>query len=87
MEPNFCKDCSHFRQHYILDAASCTAVDCGHCVHPWLKHRCAHSPACANFSLRETPSPLPATRHFLSVELLRWLHSLDLPPEVVADPE
>ena len=66
MEPYLCKDCSHFRQHYILDASSCTAIDCGHCVYPRLKHRRAHAPACSSFALRDTPPPLPATRYFLS---------------------
>lgn len=87
MEQYLCKDCSHFRQHYILDANSCTAIDCGHCVYPRLKHRHARAPACANFSLRAAPPPLPATRHFLSAEVLRWLRSLDLPPEVFTDLE
>lgn len=39
MEENICRQCRHFRQHYVLDDQTCTAICCGHCVFPRLKNR------------------------------------------------
>lgn len=82
MEQSICKNCIHFRQHYILDKHSCTAVSCGHCVQPRLKHRRPEDKACAHYKAG-TPS-LPDREqvvHFLTTEFLQYITSLVLPPE------
>ena len=85
MSEMHCKDCIHFRQHYILDNQSCTAVNCGHCIHPQVKHRKPDTPACTHFICREAPAELPnrhASIHYLTTEVLEYILSLELPPEV-----
>ena len=74
-----CKDCGHFRRHYILDEQACTPVNCGHCTYPRLKNRKPDTLACTHFVLREQPEQ--ENRHFLTMELVKWLRSLELPPE------
>lgn len=53
-----CRDCEHFRQHYVyfLELRYVT-VPCGHCVHPRLKHRKPDTPACVHFSEKEKTPP------------------------------
>ena len=54
MKEPTCADCAHFRQHYIhFDANRYSAVPCGHCVHPRLKHRRPDTLACVHFRPRE----------------------------------
>lgn len=82
---NTCQDCIHFHQHYVLDEQSCTAVVCGHCAHPRLKHRRPDAAACAHFEARTAPPPLPDRKkvvHYLTREFLEYVLSLELPPEV-----
>ena len=79
-----CKNCIHYRQHYIMDEQSCTAVDCGHCVYPRTKHRQPKHPACDHYVHRPVPPALPSREqvvHYLTTELLQYILSLDLPPE------
>ena len=83
MEKNTCGRCAHFRRHYILDEQVCTAVCCGHCVFPRLKNRRPDSPACGHFV--EGEEGLPEQKHFLTMELIRWIRSLELPPEIRTD--
>lgn len=85
MQRHYCKECSYFRQHYILDEQCCTAINCGHCVHPRVKSRSPHTAACPHFAQRENNPPLPADKHFLTLEILRWAQSLEFPPEVHTD--
>ena len=78
-----CKDCRHFRQHYVLSESSAFAVNCGHCVAVRSKHRRSDTAACEKFE-QGTPS-LPnrtAVLHFLTTSLLEHVMSLPLPPEV-----
>ena len=51
-----CKDCQHFRQHYIhFLQQRYDAVPCGHCVYPRLKHRHPDTPACVHFQQKNRP--------------------------------
>ena len=50
MKEPTCADCAYFRQHYIrFDINRYSAVPCGHCVHPRLKHRRPDTLACVHF--------------------------------------
>lgn len=80
MEQKICGQCRHFRRHYILDEQTCKAVYCGHCVFPRLKNRKPDTPACGHFV--EGEQKLPVSKHFLTMELLRWIESLEFPPEI-----
>ena len=80
MQKNTCGQCGHFRQHYILDDQGCAVVCCGHCVFPRMKNRRPDLPACGNFVAGERKKPV--NRHFLTMELIRWVKSLELPPDI-----
>ena len=83
-----CKTCIHYHQHYIVDDQRCVAIKCGHCVYPRLKHREPQNPACAHYEAQTTPPPLPdreAVTNFLTTELLKYVLSLKLPPEQIAE--
>ena len=86
MEERICKQCKHFRQHFVLDSQVCVAINCGHCVYPQIKHRQAKRKACEYFAEREVPLNYPdraEVLHFLTTELLRYVLTLELPPEIV----
>lgn len=46
---NTCKDCKHFRQHYVKINRKYTELFYGHCVYPRLKKRETTSKACQYF--------------------------------------
>ena len=82
--PN-CKNCEHLHQHYVLDKQSCTAVNCGHCSYPRLKHRKPNTPACTYYLPTDHTEDLPdraAVINYLTTEMLEHILSLELPPEV-----
>ena len=83
MERICCKECCHFRQHYVLNESMASAINCGHCVGGRRRHRKPDSAACEKFE-RGTPE-LPdrqAAVHFLTTSFLEYVLSLPLPPEV-----
>lgn len=85
MEETYCKYCIHFRQHYIIDEQSCSPVDCGHCTTPRLKKRTPDATGCSHFVRRTCPESLPnrdRVIHFLTEEMLRYIMSLELPPDI-----
>ena len=52
-----CKDCKHFRQHYIRFGYRYDTAACGHCVYPRLKHRRPDTQACVHFKQRQKAAP------------------------------
>lgn len=84
----FCGNCAHYRQHYILSKACCEGVNCGHCVYPRLKHRKPNDKVCTNYQYRNNPPGLPNRQQviqFLTKEMLQYILSIDLPPEIKND--
>ena len=46
-----CRDCKHFRQHYVhFCETRYDPINCGHCVYPRLKHRQPKTTACIHFA-------------------------------------
>ena len=80
MKQNICGQCEHFHRHYVLDEQALMPACCGHCVYPRLKNRRPDAPACGNYVMGERK--LPVSKHFLTMELVRWVQSLELPPEI-----
>jgi len=80
MNPQTCKTCTHYRQHYLYDGERCHTVNCGHCVYPRLKARAPGTKACAHYEPREQP-PVPEIVDFFKPHLLRWALENPLPPE------
>ena len=85
MEKHTCKDCQHFLQHYILDDQNCSAINCGHCVFPQIKHRKPYTTACKHLVLKDHPPSLPNRMEvirFLTTDILQEIMNLPLPPEI-----
>jgi hypothetical protein len=59
---NLCKDCEHFRQHYIQYGGRYWEILYGHCVYPRLKKRETQSPACDRYSPRAAAEKSGETR-------------------------
>lgn len=79
-----CKECEHFRQHYVLDAQRGTPVNCGHCVYPGIKHRRPDTSACRYF-VQCTGKDLPNRDEvvsFLTTDFLKEILKMGLPPEL-----
>ena len=51
-----CKDCTHFRQHYVLSAGVYVPLNYGHCVARRRKKLQADSECCEHFMRVETVS-------------------------------
>ena len=84
MATQICKTCQHFHQHYHVDAQSYSALHCGHCVRPRIKHRNPTQKICEYYEPRTTPLSLPDRKgviHFLSTDFLDYVMHLPLPPE------
>ena len=87
MRNEVCKNCIHYRQHYILDIECCIPVNCGHCTNIRIKHRKPDSSACDCFKL-QTNTVLPnrqETIYFLTTEFLKRILEKPLPPEIKED--
>ena len=83
MERVCCKDCCHFRQHYVLNESMASAINCGHCVVARCKRRKPDSVACEKFQPGAPDLPdRQAVLHFLTTSFLEYVLSLSLPPEV-----
>ncbi len=48
-----CKECVHFRQHYIKSGYRYSPIRYGHCVYPRLKKRESDASACICYKARE----------------------------------
>jgi len=83
MNDYVCRNCQHYRQHYLLDSETAIPVNCGHCVYPRLKKRKPQSSACRYFLLHSNAVDLPdkdGLIQFLSTECLQRILTLPLPP-------
>lgn len=78
-----CKNCAHYRRHYILHKDRATAVNCGHCIAVRLKKRRPDDAACGQYEYCDPAADLPDRQEvidFLSTEFLRWVQEMVLPP-------
>ena len=82
MEQILCKNCVHFRQHYALDKRKLYRVYCGHCVQYPTKRRQPDTKACEYFALSQPDEYAFASKEYLSKELLSYMLSLELLPEI-----
>ena len=82
MSEKQCKSCQHFRQHYTFDSRRIFRVYCGHCVCSKVKRKAPDAKACENFVPGATQEDAFATKEYLSKELVQYLTSLELLPDV-----
>lgn len=83
MSDNHCKNCQYYLQHYTLDKRKIFRVYCGHCTLGKPKRKLPDAKACEGFVLGEAQEDAFASKEYLSKELLQYVLSLDLLPEVV----
>jgi len=58
MDSMCCKDCTHFRQHYVLSAGVYVPLNYGHCVARRRKKLQADSECCEHFMRAEKEAPV-----------------------------
>lgn len=88
MEKKICRNCAHYRRHYILHKDRATAVNCGHCVAVRIKNRKPDDAACENYESFDHTTDLPGRQEvidYLSTDFLKWVQEKVLPPVVEKD--
>lgn len=55
-DEKLCRDCKHFRQHYVLCRGEYSACYAGHCVYPRVKAREPYD-SCRYFETKNAPFP------------------------------
>lgn len=77
-----CKDCCHFLQHYAFNKRTIFRISCGHCTQARAKSRRPYDKACVLFSPGAPDESAFVSKEYLSKELLNYMLSLDLLPEI-----
>lgn len=81
-----CKNCQHFLQHYGFDKRKLFRMYCGHCTLSYVKRKRPDTPACTHFTPGPADTEAFATKEYLSKELLQYVLSLELLPEIADAP-
>ena len=82
MNENQCKSCQHYLQHYTLDKRRIFRVYCGHCTLGKPKRKLPDAKACNDFIPGTAQEDDFVSKEYLSKELLKYVLSLELLPEV-----
>ena len=82
MEQQFCGSCAFFQQHYALNRNKLFRVYCGRCLLTRPKRKVADAKACSEYQTCEPDISAFASKEYLSKELLRYVLSLPLLPEI-----
>ena len=82
MEKKQCKDCQFYLQHYTFNNKKIFRVHCGHCIIAKPKQKRPDAKACENYIAAPPREDAFASKEYLSKELLRYVLSLELLPEI-----
>ena len=82
MESECCGCCKHFQQHYALQNGKLFRVYCGRCLYARPKRRFPDAKVCENYIHRGSDTAAFATVPYLTKELLKYVLSLPLLPEI-----
>ena len=82
MEEQHCSDCQYNLQHYALGRKKIFRVYCGHCTFNRAKQKHPDTKACKDFVVGISREEAFASKEYLSKELLRYVLSLELLPEI-----
>lgn len=82
MDEQQCKNCQHYLQHFALNKRRIFRVNCGHCTFTRPKRKQPDAKACENYIPGPAPEDAFASKEYLSKELLQYVLSLDLLPEI-----
>ncbi len=85
MNTPICKDCIHFRQHYILTANGLLGICCGHCTLNNVKHKSPRKPACDDYSPSPDIRDLFPRKNYVTKKLLEYLTTLEFLPDIKED--
>ena len=77
-----CKDCQFYLQHYTFNSRKIFHVHCGHCILSRPKHKLPDRKACENFIAAPPREDAFVSKEYLSKELLQYVLSLELLPEI-----
>lgn len=82
MDEKECKSCEYYRQHYTFDSRRIFRVYCGHCTLERAKRKRPDSKACESYIPGPAQEDAFASKEYLSKELLQYMLSLELLPEI-----
>lgn len=82
MDKKQCRECQFYRQHYTFDKRRIFRVWCGHCTLVRAKQKLPDAKACENFIPGSAQENAFASKEYLSKELLQYMLSLELLPEI-----
>ena len=77
-----CNECRYYLQHYTFYSRKILRVHCGHCIFSRAKRKLPDAKACKNFIPGSSPEEMFASKEYLSKELLQYVLSLELLPEI-----
>ncbi len=77
-----CQNCKYYLQHYTFDKRKIFRVQCGHCIFPRPRTKRPYTKACENYTPGTVPEDAFASKEYLSKELLQYMLSLELLPEI-----
>ena len=82
MQEKHCLDCKNFLQHYTFNSRKIFRVYCGHCTLTPTKRMKPDAVACEKYLPAPSPKDTFVSKEYLSKELLRYMLSLELLPEI-----
>lgn len=82
MADESCSKCKYYLQHYVLNSRKLFRVHCGHCVLSRGKQKRPDTKACESFVPGVNMKDAFASKEYLSKELLQYVLSLELLPEI-----
>ena len=85
MSEKQCRGCQYFRQHYTFDERKIFRVYCGHCTLGRVRRKQPDSKACESFIPGVPQEDAFASKEYLSKELLQYMLSLELLPEIESE--
>ncbi|MBP1575972.1 MAG: hypothetical protein J6A68_00415 [Oscillospiraceae bacterium] len=82
MNEKQCKDCQYYLQHFTFDGRKIVRVYCGHCTFSRARQKRPDLKACENFAPGSAQEEAFVSKEYLSKELLHYMLSLDLLPNI-----
>ena len=82
MGEKLCQNCRYYKHHFTLDQRKMFRVYCGHCTFSRARHKKPDAVACDNFVPGDPAEDAFVSKEYLSKELLQYMLSLELLPEI-----
>ena len=82
MDNQHCADCKYYLQHYTFDTQKIFQVYCGHCTLGKVRSKRPDCRACESFAPGIALEDQFVSKEYLSKELLKYVLSLELLPEI-----